>query len=148
MLLHSSRYQVQSLKQSIQSLRSNNNKKLLEKVTSKLNITSLEDWYRVTAKDVVRIGGRSLLEEHHSLIGMLSYHYPDHSWELWKFKIVKNAAWKDIDTQRLVMDEIGRNLGVQTLDDWYKVERRDVLRQPKGASILQQHRNSLYLSTI
>jgi hypothetical protein len=48
-------------------------------LSTKLKIQTLEDWYKVSLKDVQNNGGRALLEMHqNSMFNMISSIYPEY----------------------------------------------------------------------
>lgn len=47
----------------------------------------MEDWYKVTAEDILSYGGGGLLNNYkNSPSKALQRVYPQHKWELWRFK--------------------------------------------------------------
>jgi hypothetical protein len=53
--------------------------------------------------------------------------------------------WNDEDNQRQLLDFIGRDLGVQCAEDWYKLKETKVLE--RGADVvLQQYEYSLFMA--
>jgi hypothetical protein len=57
--------------------------------------------------------------------------YPEHAWEDVRFGAVPKRTWESFDARIKKIEAIGRDLGVQKLDDWYAITRAQV-RQAGG----------------
>jgi hypothetical protein len=68
----------------------NNKKKYLYWLGKQLGIKELNDWYKVTPKDIKEHGGQTLVYVYSSLPNLLSIAYPDHNWEKYKFSSAYN----------------------------------------------------------
>jgi hypothetical protein len=56
-----------------------------------------------------------------SLHELLSTAYPQHEWLPWKFDQVPNYFWDDIQNQKKFLNWMGKQLKINSLEDWYKV---------------------------
>src|SRR5690606_12641352 len=90
----------------------------------KLGVKKLNDWYSVTAADVHKYLGS--IKKYGSLYDALKKLYPNHNWDPIRFSRVPQGYWTDVNTQRLALEKLGKQLGVKTLDDWYKMEAVNV----------------------
>lgn len=50
-------------------------------------VTSLDDWYRVSLKQLKRLGGFQMIMRNGGLFTVLSALYPDHKWDASKFSL-------------------------------------------------------------
>jgi len=82
-----------------------------------MSFVQLSDWYRVSRKTVVAMGGRSLFSYYNSLETALATIYPDYSWDRARFSAesgrAKNGATTSIDVQRKILERVGQKLGVK-----------------------------------
>src|SRR5690242_14021272 len=63
-----------------------NGKEFFEKLFAKLGYKNMEDWYNLTEEDIQRHGGTGFLTKYNPLSNSLQNVYPQHNWNLWKFK--------------------------------------------------------------
>ena len=70
------------------------------------------------------MGGRLLLDKHKSLPQALVTVFPEYNWLPWKFKHSSKNHLEDIKTQRKFVEEIGKELGIKEMEDWYKVTQK------------------------
>jgi hypothetical protein len=52
--------------------------------------------------------------------------YPTHTWVEWKFMHVTKGFWQNKANRKLYFDEIGKELGVKELADWYTFQTEDL----------------------
>jgi hypothetical protein len=62
--------------------------------------------------------------------------YPEHAWQDLEFATPSTHVWESVANRKEIIELVGKKLGVETLDDWYKVKRGKVL----------QSRGSLFIS--
>lgn len=61
-----------------------------------MNFKNFDDWYQISTKDIRNFGGRGLLYFHkESIFSVLATAYPEHNWQLWKFKQAPRNFWND-----------------------------------------------------
>jgi hypothetical protein len=68
--------------------------------------------------------------------------YPEHSWDLFKFKALPHGYWKEKANQQSFLETIGKKLGVQHLDDWRNISRQQALDHG-GSRLLRMYNDSL-----
>jgi hypothetical protein len=90
-------------------------------IGAKLKISSMDQWYGVTTNDVEHFGGSGILENLGSLVAALSAVFPSHSWKAWRFSKVVNGFWRQTDNQRQFFEDVREELGIKSLEDWYKI---------------------------
>jgi hypothetical protein len=101
----------------------------LSALEKKVGISSLDDWYQVSAKDVLTNGGYLVLGHSHSrhkLAKSLQSEYPYHKWEVTRFVHWQQGQLQSADVQRECLLWIGKQLGVVKLDDWYSISTNKV----------------------
>ena len=109
----------------------------------RIGIQTLDDWYHKLSFDLVtQNGGGGLLNRKKSPSAALMDAYPEHNWIPWKFATVPQGYWKDPANQRRFFDELGKQLGIQELDDWYDKLSKKIIIDNNGISILSKHRGS------
>lgn len=93
-----------------------------------MNIQSFEDWYHITVNDVIATeGGKALLNLYGgSLVKALRSVYPYYIWRVWNFKHLPFAYWDDFKHHRQLFDSIADELGINELNEWYKVKQKDI----------------------
>ena len=74
--------------------------------------SQLDDWYKITRKDVSRLGGKSLFYKYHSLAEVLTALYPNHAWHMQQFARATPKLSDPIE-QRNALEEIGRQLNIK-----------------------------------
>ena len=83
----------------------------------------MEDWYRVTKEDIRKNGGEGLLRGSYngSPSTALRSVYPEHNWDLERFKNKPRKFWEETRNQKKFFDKLYVQLGHKTMDDWYNV---------------------------
>jgi hypothetical protein len=129
----------------------------LKRLETKLGISTPTDWYKITYKQVIDIGGTMLLQQHErSLLKTLFTLYPDVQWEATRFVLqyrtfslirvrfskTPNHYWKNTTNQLNTLKQIETNLGITTPTDWYNMKTVDVLSQG-GKALLAQFQGSM-----
>lgn len=67
----------------------------------------------MTRKQITQLGGRGLFEHYSSLAQILRKVFPNHPWQPLEFNRAKAESWKDLTNQRLLLEQIGDQLGVK-----------------------------------
>jgi hypothetical protein len=58
--------------------------------------------------------------------------YPEHQWQPWRFSVAPSRYWRSLATSaepeklRAFVTELGQQLGVDSLEDWYRVSPSQV----------------------
>ena len=110
-------------------------------VREKLGYTTLEDWYKISTKDITDNYGGGLLSRYYngSIIELVSSMYPEYNWIIWKFKRVKSNYWQNKENHTKYMDWLGKELGYTTMED-YKITRR-YFKNNYGGGLLNRYYN-------
>jgi hypothetical protein len=119
-----------------------NRRAFLDWVMAELGI-DMDGWYQVSPSDVVVRGGGSLLAIYsNSVKKMLRELYPEHDWLEWRFVKAPAGFWNSHDNQRRFLNWVGSQLGIQRMDEWYKVTPSQVC-ELGGTSLLDKYGGSL-----
>eukprot|EP01122_Echinamoeba_exundans_P000528 TRINITY_DN10462_c0_g1_i1.p1 TRINITY_DN10462_c0_g1~~TRINITY_DN10462_c0_g1_i1.p1 ORF type:complete len:429 (+),score=59.90 TRINITY_DN10462_c0_g1_i1:192-1478(+) len=108
----------------------------MDSLATHLNIAKMDDWYKLTKKDITDHGGRGLLDLFQSSPRRLLAHvFPAHDWKLWRFSNGGRSGWTDPSSRRAFFDWAQKELQLQSLDGWYAVPA-DLLRTLGGSRLL------------
>jgi hypothetical protein len=97
-----------------------NQRKHLENIASQLGISKLDDWYQYSARHVRKLAPFIVTYYNGSLFQTLEHLYPMHEWDRDRFLMVNSGHWKELSFQREHLDWLEKQLGIQSLNDWYK----------------------------
>jgi len=112
----------------------------LEGIGKDLGIRQLDDWYSITREDLVKKGGTEHLEKNENYVSkFITTAFPEHPWQPWKF--TGDKWWEVPQNQRSYLDFVGKELGVNTIEDWYNIHVEDL--QKKGGVLLPVFGNNL-----
>ncbi len=126
-------------------------KKFLDELAQRLKITSIDDWRKVDIRAlktqtafsaIVNVYGGSFMKGAVHLILTdlaLSVLYPEQGVTRGN---VRKGYWLNMEIQRKYFDRIGRSLGMQSYEDWYKVQRSD-LQDKAGHEIIRYYNGSI-----
>ena len=112
----------------------------------KLGYTKMDDWYKITAKDIFNNYGRGLLNKYrNSPLMFLKGIFPDTEWLPWRFGSVAKGYWNNIQNHIKYAEWLGKTLDYKNMDDWYKLTVKDI-RKHRGSGLLaDKYRDSPYL---
>jgi hypothetical protein len=121
----------------------NEQREFFDWVYDQLQFSSKDDWYNLSASDIIRLGGSSLLYYHYnnSPSTALMTIYPNHDWKVWKFQKVPQGHWDHMENQREFFDWIAESLCIHSQWDWYKVTKTQII-QNGGESLLSYYQTS------
>ena len=119
-----------------------NRRSFMDLLGKQLGFKTMEDWYKITQKDIIEYGGSQLLDQYScSPSKIVQDVYSEHTWLCWKFEIVPKGFWSDKKNQRDFMDSLGKQLGFQTMEDWYRISLK-ILQDRGGNGLLIHYRYS------
>lgn len=122
--------------------RRTNQRELLDRIASNLQIERQEDWYRVSKRQLAAMQQDALLFYYGSLYSAARSNYPEYEWMPWRFAVLPVKFWDNVENQKKCLEWIGERLGIQTMEDWVKVSRQAVM-QAGGRRLLGFHQKSL-----
>jgi len=80
--------------------------------------------------------GGPLLAKYKRLPTLLEAVYPKHVWQAWQFELQLPAEWwQNPKNVYHFVEWLGAQLGIKSIDDWYKVSKRDIAKH-KGTVII------------
>ena len=120
----------------------NNQRKFMECAGKELKIKVMNDWYKVSVKDLVSVGGSSLLWKYKtSPSKILQAVYPEYPWRLWEFSNSPMEIWKNPAIVKEFFDWAGKELGIKELGDWRKVTTKALADLGYPFSIENMHKS-------
>ena len=114
----------------------NNIKEYMNWLSEKLNIKTMEDWYKITQKvkitnkiniididqDIQQNHGSALIQNNNnSYIKFITSVYPNYQWLPWKFTHTPKGYWNDENNIKEYMNWLSEKLNIKSMEDWYKV---------------------------
>lgn len=128
----------------LDALEVTNQRKFFDQLAKDLGFTKLNDWTKLTKRELLKLGGRRVLKFYNfSLFNALQNIYPFHKWIATDFKHVPLNFWKSEKNQRNYFDMLAQEFKLSTLDDWRTVTKKQVIEKG-GSGILKLHGNSLF----
>jgi hypothetical protein len=107
-----------------------NRRLYMEWLGHQLDITEVEDWYRLCTAHLKRYRGRRLLLKFRGRpIEILKEYLPHYPWQEWHFLQVPNSFWDRRANRRRYLDWLGAQLGFTNPDDWYQLSSRHLWRR-------------------
>ena len=67
--------------------------------------------------------------------------FNEKSWDLYKFSVVPDGYWKDEKNHRNFIENLGKHLEIQSLEDWYKITSKSII-DFGGKSLLKFYNDS------
>lgn len=115
-----------------------NRRECLEWLGRRLGVKGMEDWYKFGHAEVVRCGGGGLLRHFGYCLGdVLSSVYPSHEWQPWKFMRAPEGTWMEPENRKRFVGWLGKELKVESLEEWYRISLSDVGRVAPVTPFLQ-----------
>lgn len=120
-----------------------NRRQLFDWIGETLGIQTQEDWYKTTVREVIQVGGSSVLSTkyHNSLYQVLSSIYDEFEWNPLLFHQVPKHHWENPENRKELFDSLAIKLGIKTREDWYNVSS-DYIEQNGGAGLLRNYYNN------
>jgi hypothetical protein len=98
-----------------------------------------EDWYQLSATELVQHGGTTLYSRNQfSRFNLLKQAFPNVDWKPWCFGRVERGFWQSRENQRKYMDWLGNELAYSKMEDWYQIKTDDVYSR-NGISLVKQY---------
>lgn len=116
-----------------------NQRAFVKSLEQKLGLQTPSDWKKVTQKDVIHLGGRSLLGKHGgSLFAVLEAVYGEEVSAAEARSWMPKGYWAAKANRREFMDKLSEQLGIKSLEDWRTVTT-DQVKQLGGSGVLQHY---------
>jgi hypothetical protein len=128
-------------------------KRFFDEMAKELHIETPHGWYNVTVAEVKAKGGNDILQHHGGSLTKgtssqscysdyaiaLSLAYPQIDWSVSK---MPTGFWKKLENQRKFLDQVAREMGIQTVQDWYHIKKEDIIERG-GRGLLHHYKYSL-----
>jgi hypothetical protein len=114
----------------------------LDRVGEELGVKKLDDWYKIPVQSVKKKLPFISIDYNSSLFTTLKQLHPEHEWNPLSFLQAPKGYWKNELHQKTRMESISKELGIQTMDDWYKCTARQITK--KAPFVSQYYNGSLY----
>lgn len=114
--------------------------RFLSALGTKMKISSMEEWYQISAHEIEQNGGASLLEYYDSSVyETLSAAFPDHQWKSWRFSKVSNGFWRKLENQRGFFEDVSQELSIKTPEDWYQCTSAQLVARFGVETLFEQY---------
>ncbi len=123
-----------------------NRKAYMKWLGQTLGYRKLEDWYQVSKQDFHVNAGGGLLANYYqdSPQKAVVAHFPDYPWRPWLFRSTSQGFWQDKKNRLAYVDWLGEELGLESLDDWYKVSRSHFHTNRGGGMLANYYGDSVF----
>ena len=114
---------------------------LLDRLGNRLGFKTLEDWYKISFKDIQSIGSSKLLSKYGNPIHLVESIFTEQTWLPWKFE-----CWKgDLKEHQFLsfVNYLEQKLWVKNKEDWHRVSWSQI-SQISGTEFLNQNRLQEY----
>ncbi len=101
----------------------------------KLHLRYMEDWYRVTYRQILCNHGARLLQIYGAQFKVLTACYPQYEWHEWRFPRLFNGFWRKTKNRKRYYAWLGERLGYREPADWRRLSFDD-LRRHRGGTLL------------
>jgi len=93
----------------------------LEYCKTQLDINKMEDWYKISRRQIKELGGKGLFSVYENLGKALSFAYPQEKWVMGRFIQCAHNVWRDQKNVRDFFDFCEKELYIECKEDWYRV---------------------------
>lgn len=114
-------------------------RKFFDSLAVKLNLKTYEDWYQMSKNDINKGGGHGLMKHYgNSFTKALRNVYPQHMWQVWRFKMVSKGFWDDKENVFEFMEYCRKELKVSMMEQWYNIGIESMYKLG-GLSLLRKY---------
>jgi len=128
-----------------------NKKKFFDNFAKIHQINKPQDWGKAKHDDITRFGGKYVIGTYgNSLIRALRDLYDDIEWKTEWFENVPSVPkghWKDQINQRRFLDEVARDLNIESPSEWGKVTLTEVISR-NGNGLISHNKGSLFRTLV
>jgi hypothetical protein len=118
-------------------------REFFDQLAKQFDVKHYEDWYDTSAKNILKTKAAMILRgRYQSVAEMLFTIYPEHPWNILKFKRLPRNFWIHQPNQRLILDSIAKNHGFLTAYDWIKSKEnlRTIIIHNQAEPLLRHHK--------
>lgn len=105
-----------------------NCRRFMEHLGEKLAFKNQEDWYQLKSEMLEDNRGSPLLFKCGGVSGVLKDCFPEREWHEWKLPQVHSGFWDDQANVYRYLAWLAEKLGIEELDDWYRIQGNDFSR--------------------
>ena len=116
----------------------------MEWLGKELGYEKPEDWYQTSNSQFTKNNGFGFLNIFsNSAVNALKEFFPDYDWKEWLFGKTPNGFWASPDNRRRYMEWLGKELGYEKPEDWYKISK-DLILKNHGKALLPVSEHSYH----
>ena len=120
-----------------------NQRKFLDYVAKKMNITKNEDWVNINTDKIKELGGRQLLRKYSTFFEVLKNVYPDKNFLISEIRPrVSFNYWESKENQKKFLDDLQIKLKLKNVKDLQQITVRTL--QDNGGSRILRYYDSFY----
>src|ERR1700722_3211815 len=113
----------------------------LNELGKQLEFNKMNDWYNITACDIINGGGSGLLNKYgNSPSKLIMSIYSNHEWKQSNFN-KQIGYWDNEENQLKFLNELGKQLEFNQMNDWYNITVKDI-NENGGSGLLDKYGNS------
>jgi hypothetical protein len=117
-------------------------RKFLNWLGLQLDFDHMDDWYKVTQKQIINNGGSGLLFKYNdSPSKLITSVFHDYPWDESRFtrrNIIFAGHWDSADNRIAFLDRLGKSLGFNHMEDWYGITKKEI-KKNGGSSLLEKY---------
>eukprot|EP01118_Nematostelium_gracile_P009096 TRINITY_DN3048_c0_g2_i1.p1 TRINITY_DN3048_c0_g2~~TRINITY_DN3048_c0_g2_i1.p1 ORF type:complete len:398 (-),score=57.98 TRINITY_DN3048_c0_g2_i1:17-1066(-) len=118
-------------------------KEMINKLGKDLKISKMEDWYRVSARQISEQNGGGILHQYGgSPQKMVTSLFPEHDWDPMKFGRVARGTWANPASHRDFVNKLAKEFNISNMEDWYNITRTKI-RKKGGLAFLIKYQYSV-----
>ena len=116
-----------------------NQREYMDKLYTKLELKSLDEWLKVKKNVFIENGGQSLLKYYYKnkLKSLYQEIYPNYSWDFTEI-LTKSEYFSSLSNQKKFMENLFQKLQLKSIDDW-RIISRDLILVNGGKSLLRKY---------
>ena len=116
----------------------------IDKLYSKFNLTTIEDWAQISVTKLRQNGGKYLLSIFYedNMKKLLSSIYPNFPWEGDDLKVNTKEYFNSLPNQRKFMDNITQKINLKSINDW-KYQTKNKIISNGGYSLISYYKNDM-----
>ncbi|MDA9897603.1 zinc-ribbon domain-containing protein [Alphaproteobacteria bacterium] len=110
----------------------------LDWLGNQLQFYTIDDWYKLRTKDLIKNFGSGLYEKYRNIFDILRIRFPDEEILIWKISKVPTGTWSDKAVHLAYIHYLQKELKIVEKNDWYKITNQE-FKHYGGGSILKQY---------
>ena len=115
-----------------------NQRNFLISLSTELKFKTTEEWYSITAKDIINNGGKMMLKKYSSIYSMLKILLPEIVWNICKFKHKSHLFWSSQSNHLLFLQDFAKLLNLNSIYDLIDIKTQTVIKNG-GLSLIRYY---------